>query len=160
MRLSRVFLLSAGFLLLTTSVAKLISSVGHAHILASEDPILTIPFRYLFWIVGTLELVVAMVCFFGKNLKMQAGLIAWIATSFLTYRLSLTWIGYHRPCSCLGNLTDALHIRPETADLAMKIVLAYLLVGSYVMLFWLWRQQHNMGALVSPLLKKATGSVS
>jgi cbb3-type cytochrome oxidase subunit 3 len=34
-----------------------------------------------------------------------------------------------------------LHIPPQTADTAMKIILAYLLIGSYATLFWLWRQQ-------------------
>jgi cbb3-type cytochrome oxidase subunit 3 len=41
----------------------------------------------------------------------------------------------------LGNLTDALHIPPQAADTAMKIILAYLLIGSYATLFWLWRQR-------------------
>jgi hypothetical protein len=41
----------------------------------------------------------------------------------------------------LGNLTDALHISPQTGDIAMKIILAYLLIGSYATLFWLWRQR-------------------
>jgi hypothetical protein len=50
-------------------------------------------------------------------------------------------VGYHKPCSCLGNLTDALHIPPPMADTAMKIILAYLLIGSYATLFWLWRQR-------------------
>jgi len=39
------------------------------------------------------------------------------------------------------NLTDALHIPPQTAEMAMKIILAYLLIGSYATLFWLWRQR-------------------
>jgi hypothetical protein len=45
-------------------------------------------------------------------------------------------------------LTDALHIKPETADTAMKIILAYLLIGSYGSLFWLWRQRRRAAALV------------
>jgi hypothetical protein len=46
-------------------------------------------------------------------------------------------------CPCLGNLTDALHITPQTADTAMKIILTYLLIGSYASLFWLWRQRNK-----------------
>ena len=69
------------------------------------------------------------------------GLVVWLATSFLVYRIGLVWVGYKKPCPCLGNLTDALHIPPQTADTAMKIILAYLLIGSYATLFWLWRQR-------------------
>jgi cbb3-type cytochrome oxidase subunit 3 len=133
------FVCSAGALLTVTAIAKLVSSAGDARILQNPDPILSISFRHVFWIVGGIELVIATVCFFGKWIEIKAGLIAWLATSFLVYRIGLVWVGYHKPCSCLGNLTDALHIPPQMADTAMKIILAYLLIGSYAILFWLWR---------------------
>jgi hypothetical protein len=41
----------------------------------------------------------------------------------------------------LGALTDEIHIPSQTADTAMKIILAYLLIGSYASLIWLWRQK-------------------
>jgi hypothetical protein len=57
------------------------------------------------------------------------------------YRIGLDWVGYHKPCSCLGTLTDSLHIPPQTADGAMKMILGYLIVGSFSTLFWLWRHR-------------------
>jgi hypothetical protein len=42
-------------------------------------------------------------------------------------------VGYRKPYGCLGNLTDALHIPPHTGDVAMKSILAYLLIGSYAL---------------------------
>ena len=53
-----------------------------------------------------------------------------------------------KPCSCLGHITDALHIPPQTADTAMKIILAYLLIGCDATLFWLWTQ-HKKATLAS-----------
>jgi hypothetical protein len=91
--------------------------------------------------VGVMELVVAMLCFFSRSIQLAVSCVAWLATNFLLYRFGFAWMGYHKPCSCLGNLTDALHIPPQTADTAMKIILAYLLIGSYATLFWLWRQR-------------------
>lgn len=137
----RGFMVSAGVLLLATAAAKLVSAGGNARILQFPDPVFAIPFRRVFWIVGGLELVIALICLFGKWPRLQAGLVAWLATSFAVYRLALNLSGYHSPCHCLGNLTDALHISPETADNAMKVVLAYLLIGSYATVFWLWRQK-------------------
>jgi len=64
-----------------------------------------------------------------------------LATSFLVYRIGLVLVGYYRPCSCMGSLTEELHISPEIADMAMKIILAYLLIGSYGSLIWLWRKK-------------------
>lgn len=136
-----IFLRSASALLVVAAIAKLVSSAGSARIMQNPDPILAIPFRHVFWIVGGIELVIAMVCIFDKRIEIKAGLVAWLATSFLVYRIGLILVGYHKPCSCLGNLTDALHIPPQTADMAMKIILAYLLIGSYASLFWLWRQR-------------------
>ena len=139
--LIRTFLISGGIILFFTAIAKLISAGSNVRVFQEHDPILTVTFRSAFWFIGTFELVVALICLFSKQTGLQVWLIALLATTFLTYRLGLAWIGYHRPCRCLGNFTDALHIPPQTADTVMKIILAYLLLGSYASLFWLWRQR-------------------
>jgi len=145
-KIIKVFLYSAGALLLITALAKLVSANGSVRILQASDPVLFLSFRHVFFVVGSIELVVAFVCFFSNHMGLQAGLVAWLATSFLLYRFGLLLVGYQKPCSCagLGNLTDALHISPQTIDIAMKIILAYLLLGSYATLFWLWRQRKKV----------------
>ena len=143
-RVIRTVICSAGVILLITGVAKLVSSFGNARILQYPDPILCISFRQVLLIVGTIELIIALACFYGKQTGLQAALIAWLATNFLVYRLGLTWVDYQKPCSCLGNLTEALHIPPQTANSLMRIILGYLLMSSYSTLFWLWRK-HKKG---------------
>jgi hypothetical protein len=138
--MARLFPSVAGVLLLAAAGAKLISSFGGTRILGNSDPITGLAFRNEFRLVGAVELAAALFCFFGKGVKLKAGLVAWLATTFVAYRLDLSWIGYREPCACLGNLTDALHITPQIADTTAKIVLAYLLIGSYATLFWLWRR--------------------
>jgi len=130
-------------LLLLTASAKFISSAGTARILLERDPVTGFQFRDLFRIVGGIETVVALTCFFSKKRMLPAGLAAWLGTGFVAYRFALWQSGWHKPCNCLGNLTDALHISPQTADTAMKIILAYLLIGSYGALLWLWRQRRQ-----------------
>jgi len=139
-KLIRFFLLSAGVILLITALAKFVSSTGHSRILQVPDPILSISFRHVFWVVGAIELIVSMVCFFGKRPDFQAGLVAWLVIGFVVYRLG---VGNYRPCPCLGTLTDALHIPSQTVDTGMKILLAYLLIGSFTSLFWIWREKRN-----------------
>ncbi len=90
--------------------------------------------------IGVAEIVIALICFFSKRQTLALGLVAWISTSFVVYRLGLWWMDWHRPCSCLGNLTDALQISPQVADNIMKVVLVYLLVGSYGLLLLEWQQ--------------------
>jgi hypothetical protein len=141
MKIARWFLCSAAVVLLVTAISKLISSFGHGAILHTNDPLAGLQFQDLFRIVGGIEVAVALACIFCRRLWFSGSLLAWLAACFLGYRIALILLHYNRPCSCMGNLTDALHISPQTADTAMKIILAYLLIGSYTALFWLWRQK-------------------
>ena len=140
---SNWFVLTAGAVLAITGIAKVLSGLGNSKFLAVIDPIIGIKFGQLMLVVGVTEIVIALICFFNKRQTWALVLVAWISTSFVLYRLGLWLMDWHRPCSCLGNLTDALHIPPQTADTAMKIILAYLLLGSYASLFWLWRQKRK-----------------
>jgi hypothetical protein len=143
MKVLKAFIFSAGVILLFTAAAKLISSTGNSKALFVREPLTGWHFRDVLCIVGAIEIAVAMSCFFCKRLWVSNWLIAWISTCFLFYRAGLLWIGYHGPCKCLGSLADSLHISQQAADSSMKIVLAYLLVGSYGMLFKLWRQHKS-----------------
>ncbi len=113
--------------------------LGNSKFLTFVDPIMGIKFGQLMLLVGVAEIAIALVCWFGKRQTLALGLVAWMSTNFVVYRLGLWWMGWKKPCSCLGNLTDALHISPQVADNIMKVVLAYLLIGSYGLLLWQWR---------------------
>jgi len=146
----RFFTQSAGVILLATAAGKLVSANGSARILQIFDPILSITFRDVFVIISLIEIVVAFICLFGKQVRWQISLLVWLVTNFVIYRIGLFLIGYHKPCPCLGNFTDALYISQQTADTAMKIILAYLLIGSYTSLFWLWRQKRQAVSASAP----------
>jgi hypothetical protein len=134
--LLRWFIFTSAAILFLTAMAKIWAACGSAKILALEDPIIGISFRHLILAASILELIVSVVCIVSKSQKLALGLIAWLTTNFLAYRIGVWWVGWHRPCGCLGNLTDTLHVRPELAENGMKIVLAYLLLGSYGLLIW------------------------
>lgn len=137
------FVLSAGAILFITGVAKVWSGLGNSKFLAVVDPIIGIKFGQLMLVVGVVEIVIALVCFFSKRQTLALGLVAWMSTNFVVYRLGLWWMDWKKPCSCLGNLTDALHISPQTADNIMKVLLAYLLIGSYGLLIWQCKKQRT-----------------
>lgn len=137
----RTFIFMAGGLLLVTAVAKVISGLGQARVLASSEPITGFPFRWVLLVVGGIELGIALVCFCSKNLPLQTALIAWLGTSFVVYRLGLLMVGYTGPCYCAGHLTDALQLSPQLVDRLMKGMLAFLLIGSYSCALWLWHQR-------------------
>lgn len=138
----RLFIQSAGILLLVTAIAKLISSTGNAHMLNLSDPILFLSYRQVFCVIGTLELIIGVICLSNKSIGLQAGLVGCLSASFVVYRIGLIVVGYHMPsCSCLGNLTEALHISAKTANTA---------IGSYGTLLWLWWQNGKVSKATSP----------
>jgi hypothetical protein len=132
----RRYLLLSGLILGATGFAKLYSALGSSQLLDVQDPFFGLSFRHLMFLVGAAELVVAGICFFGRNPLIAAGLIAWLATNFLVYRIGIWWIGWKAPCGCLGTLTDALPLSAQTVESIMKVLLAYLLIGSYGLLVW------------------------
>ena len=139
----KFFVRSSGVLLFITALAKIISAFGIQPILARTDPILIISYRNLFWSVGGIELVVAAFCLLQNRMLVNLGLIAWISSEVLVYRLGLWLIGWKLPCVCLGSMTGAIHIPQNVAALIMRCVLSYLAIGSFYILYRLWRQDER-----------------
>lgn len=140
----RWFLKVAGGVLLLTGVAKAFTAIGAARVLDLPDPLLGIPFRQLLVLVGLAEILIAFFCLFTDKQRFSLLAVAWIATNFLVYRLGLWLIGWHHPCACMGKLAGALHLSDQAADSIMKGVLAFLLVGSYLLLFAQRRQARQV----------------
>jgi len=139
------FIPSAAVILASTGLAKMWSSFGNSKLLEAVDPIIGFKFGQLMLVVGAAEIVVVLVCLCSKRKTLAVGLTAWLATSFVVYRLGLWWMGWHRPCGCMGSLTSALHVSEQAADNIMKAGLAYLLIGSYGVLLWKWGQRKIKG---------------
>lgn len=130
---------SVSFVLLLTAAAKLISTGANVRILEQNDPIFSIKFMHLMWGASLIETVVAFVCLLKIAEWLQAAMTALLAANFVLYRLGLWWVGYQEPCICMGRLSDGLHLSPFAADLILKSIVIYLLVGSCMKLFVLWR---------------------
>ena len=131
------FVYSAGIILLLTGIAKLISACGTARVLRLPVPFFDISFRWFFILAGLLEVAIALICVTKVKRSVQVGLVAWLSGNFLAYRIGLMIIGFEKPCPCLGSLVAALHISAEAAELAMRIIVLYLLVGSWLAFLWM-----------------------
>ena len=139
-----VYFRSSAILVLLVGIAKIISGLGDAKVLGLPDPIFGVSFRHLFCFVGSIECFIGLNCFRKLNMYVKAFSLAWLATCYAVYRIGLAWVGYFKPCNCLGTLTDVLQISPETADNLMKCMFAYLLIGSYLSLIYIWRQDRQI----------------
>lgn len=124
-------------ILAVTAVLKLAAATGEARILAQADPLLAVfSNRRMMVLAALIEGFVVALILWERDRLRQAALVAWIGTVFLAYRLGLWWIGHEGSCPCLGNVTHSIGLSPSMEDLGVKILLGYLLLGSYSVVAW------------------------
>jgi hypothetical protein len=140
---SKLFVVSIGVMLLLTGFSKIVAAFGKTNVLSEVDPIFGISFRQLFLFSGALEVLIAEICLLSKRLEICLKLVLWLSLAFLVYRLGLWWMDWKQPCQCLGSLTDSLRISPNLADLIAKCLLAYMLLGDCVAL-WFQRKKQTI----------------
>jgi len=135
LRSNLFFINTAAFLLLAVGLAKAWSAQGNEKVFSLVDPIVGITISKLVLIVSIVEVLVAIFCF-SRHVptKIKLCVLAWISLGFFCYRLGLWFIGWKHPCNCMGSLAGALHMTDATADNIMKVILAYLLLGSFGLL--------------------------
>ncbi|HXI70050.1 MAG TPA: hypothetical protein VNN22_06795 [Verrucomicrobiae bacterium] len=134
---SRLFINSAGGILLAAAIARFLITAGSAQVLTAPDLLLGIPLRHALLVVGAMEFGVALVCLFGKQVGLQSGLLAWLATNFIVYRIGLFSMDCQPQATCIGSLTDPLHLAHGTTGFIIGLMPYYLLLGSYATMIWL-----------------------
>jgi DNA-directed RNA polymerase subunit RPC12/RpoP len=137
--LIRSFIYSAGALLLAAASALFMTNWANAGFGSAHDPIFSVTIRNLFWIVGGVELAVALICLFGRRIFLQLALVLWLSINLIVYRFG-TAGGFR---GSIGNLSDVFGISADTADDLLKILVLCLLTGSFLSLLWLWMQKKS-----------------
>jgi hypothetical protein len=146
MKQIKFFIYSAGGILLAAALIRFLTAAGSAPALALPEPVLGIPLRYAVLLVGGFELVVALICLFGRRAGLQLGWLAWLATNYAVYRIGLLTMGMHQQGTCIGSLTDPLHLARGTLGIITGLLPLYLLLGSYAAVIWLWLEGRRVKA--------------
>jgi hypothetical protein len=134
------FVYSAGAILLAAALIRFLIASGEAPILPLPEPTLGIPLRYAVLLVGGIEAAVALYCLFGRQIALQVGWLAWLAIEYVFYRVLLLVVRGHPQATCIGSLTDPLHISRGTPGLIVTCILLWFLLGSCIAsvnLLWL-----------------------
>jgi DNA-directed RNA polymerase subunit RPC12/RpoP len=138
MRWVRFFIITAGIILLAAAAIRFLIATGHAQVLALPEPLLGVPLRDAVIGVGAFELIVALICLFGRRLGLQIGWLVWLATSYIVACIGLLAMHCHPQGTCIGGLTDPLHIHHGTLGYLFELIPVILVLGSYVAAISWW----------------------
>jgi DNA-directed RNA polymerase subunit RPC12/RpoP len=140
-----IFVYSAGGLLLAAALIRFITATGNAQVLALPDPV-GIPLRYAVLIAGIIELTVASICLFGRQVQMQIVWLAWLATSVVLFWVDSLVTHYQIQGTCLDSLTDPLLLAHGITGYIVELTPFYLVLGSYAAGLWLWFSKEGRSA--------------
>jgi len=119
-----------------TSALKIVGSLGEAKVLAVADPLVGfLTTRQILFLAAVLELLVAGYLWFDRFDRYRPWLTIWLASLFVTYRVGLAAIGFHGPCSCLGNILEWFPSLEKWVNPMMWSALVCMLVVSAVSLW-------------------------
>ncbi|HXI72036.1 MAG TPA: hypothetical protein VNN22_16900 [Verrucomicrobiae bacterium] len=159
--LIRIFIYSSGALLLAAASAGFLTNWASAGFTTPNDPIFKISIRHLFWIVSGVELAVALVCLFGRQIPLQLMLILWLSMNLAIYRASLTFLGMRGGFGgYLANLSDVFGISPNTTDTMLTMMILYLLIGGSISLLfpWVWTRMRKFSVKANGQIKNSCPS--
>jgi hypothetical protein len=134
----KAFIKLAGAILLVAALIRFSIAAGNAQFLLLPDPLLGIPLRYAVLIVGGIELGVALICLFGKQIEVQIAWLAWMGANYILFRIGLLLMHCHPQATCIGSLTDPLRLSRGIIGFIMEIMPFFLVLGSYTAVVWFW----------------------
>ena len=138
MKWTRFFIYSAGGILLASALIRFTIAVGTGQVLALPDPLLGIPLRFAVLLVGLIELTVAWICLFRRQIQLQIAWLGWLATNYVVFWIGLLMTHCQSQGTCLGSLTNPLVLSRGVAGYITEFAPFYLVLGSYIACLWLW----------------------
>lgn len=128
------------------ALIRFLIAIGNAQVLSLADPMLGLPLRYAVLIVGGIELIVALICLFGKQAGFKIAWLAWLAVNFLVCRVILLWEHCQPQGTSLGSLTDPLRLSRGETGYFMEFIPFCLALGSCAACIWFWFSKESRTA--------------
>jgi DNA-directed RNA polymerase subunit RPC12/RpoP len=116
----------------------LIAACNNMQVLSLPDPLLGIPLRYTVLAVGAFELVVALICLFGRHVGLQIGWLVWLGTNYIVVWIGLLATHIHPQTTGIGIFTDPLQIHRGMFGCVFAFVPFCLGLGSYAAAISFW----------------------
>lgn len=138
--LSAAYVYCTSALLAVFGLALLFALSEPLRVLQAPDALLGASSRLLLVLVGALHLVVSGCVFATRSVITQAILLLWLGLNCMIYRVGLIWMGVAGPPPLIEALGLKYGFRSEALDAFWKGFIAYLIIGSALVLFSEWRR--------------------
>lgn len=127
---TRLYLLSAGAVLAYCGAEHLVLSLWRSAVIAFNDPVFGVPFRFVLLAFGILNLTLGLLSFFSARRKLVLGLIAWLSLNGILYWIGLWCMDWTEPFPLVAYISETWRISTGVAGILHALALAYLLFGS------------------------------
>lgn len=132
------FLRVAGWLLVMAACERFLAAAGDSQMLTFADPVLGFSIQHLTAGVGVILLACGLVCIFAKRRGIRAGLLASLMTDIICYLAMVPYIGMNGRWTCLGSLTDPLHLSRGWLRGPLEFLFLCLMAGAYGSSIFIW----------------------
>ncbi len=134
---------AAGLVLIGLAAAHLAGNQGHLLIQPAE-PVFQVSTRYLFWGLGACELAVGLACLLGSDLMLANGLVLWLTSSLLVYRLGLLDSGVATLRAYYLTMAHAFGVSAGTLNIWFGSAIGGLWCGSGLGVALLWQERREL----------------
>ena len=133
----RVYVLSSGMLLLFIATSLFISVITTpSDIAPAHDPIFHFPVTLIFWVLGVIEIVISMICFFAPSSVLQIVFILFNPILFFGFLFYLFGISIHPGFKAyILPLCDVFNISGMSGEACLALMNAYFFIGGTISLF-------------------------
>lgn len=152
-KLIRAYTYSAGSLMLALAVTFILANFQKqpTDFVPAHDLVFSLRLPILFWIMGGILSIVALLCLFGRQTNWQLPLILWLAMNLIFYGIGLNFTGAKGGIKgYLGEMGDVFGVSTNTMAGLLTISMWYLLIGSLIALTMAW---------LCELMKRANPSI-
>ncbi len=140
----RAYTLFTSLVLVVMTLVMLAASLEDWALLRRRDALLGVTIRTVLIVAGLLHLVISGWVFATRDVVNQALLLLWVGVNHLVYRAGLAWLKAATPLPILRVLGMKVGIPARTLDFCWKLWMAYLVIGSLVVLVLAWRRRKRL----------------
>jgi hypothetical protein len=128
------------------AIVMLLASWEDWTLLRRRDDLFGVTIRTVLVVAALLHLAACGWLFATRDLVNQAMVLLWMGVNHVVYRTALAWLKVATPLSILRVIGMKVGIHARTLDFCWKLFMAYLVVGSVVVLIFEWRRLRRLKA--------------